>query len=455
MCNLGFAQLIFSKNILNERMNPARQTNQRLFYGGLFATLAMLLWGWWAGSASTLATPGGRLIVLSRLFGLLATYVILLEVLLMSRTPFFERNFDLQEMIDLHRWNGYVVLGGITAHLAFVVLGYAAPGRMGLWHQFVQLNTQYEDVFKATLGTIVFIAATALSLQVARRYMSHELWLASHITLYGAILLTALHQLKTGGDLAGHFWFTAYWYMGFIGVFGLLAWHRFVLPVIHSWRYRFTVEAVTQEAQNVYSVYVSGKDLEQFRFEPGQYGTWWILAPGMWWQGHPFSFSAAPRANMLRFTVKAKGDFNSKVAALQPGRRIILDGPRGSFTADRAYGSDTVVLIAGGIGVTPYLATIQTLLNQGKSVTLLYAVRTKNDLAFGNELLTLQKQGLRIRLFINEQGQTIGEDILAAFARPNTALYICGPDSMSRELSSTLKRLGVSKRNIITERFAF
>ncbi len=436
-------------------MDPARRTNQRLFYGGLAATLGLLLGGWWTGSAGSLAIPGGRLVVLSRLFGLLATYTILLEVLLMSRVPFFERNFDLHETIDLHRWNGYAILTAISAHLVFVVVGYAAPGHTGLWHQFLQMNVGYEDVFKATLGTIVFIAATGLSLQIVRNRVPHELWFLTHLTLYGAILLTALHQLKTGGDFVGHFWFTAYWYMGFIGVFGLLAWYRFVLPLIKTWWHGFTIERVVAEANDVYSVYVSGRDIERFSFEPGQYSTWWILGPGMWWQSHPFSFSGVPGQRTLRFTVKAKGDFNSQIAGVRPGTRVIIDGPRGSFTTSRAYGAGNVVLIAGGIGITPYMSGIQTLLNQGKKVTLLYAVRTRGDIAFTDELIAMEKRGLRIRVYAQENGSTVDESALAPLIKDNTVMYICGPDGMSRGLTRTLKQLGMPKNNIITERFAF
>jgi len=436
-------------------MNPERRTNQRWFYAGLTITLGLLAWGWWAGSAGTLGIPGGRLIGLSRLFGLLATYCILLEVLLMARVPFFERNFDLHDMVDLHRWNGYAILTTISAHLVFVTMGYAAPGHTGLWQQFVQLNVQYQDVFKATLGTSIFVAATALSLQIIRKHLRYELWFWAHLTLYGGILLTALHQPATGGDFVGHFWFTAYWYMWFIAAFGLLAWYRFLLPIVNAWRYQFTVEAVMPEANNVYSVYVSGKNIERFRFEPGQYATWWILAPGMWWQGHPFSFSDPPGQHMLRFTVKASGDFTRHMAGLQPGTRLAIDGPRGSFTTDRAYLADKVVLIAGGIGITPYVSTMQTLLNQGKSVTLLYAVRARADVAFQKELLALQQQGLRVKLFLNEDGQTIDHTALAPFVQANTALYVCGPDGMSRGLTRILRQLGVPRHSIITERFAF
>lgn len=436
-------------------MDYARRRTQQLFYGGIIASLALLWGGWWSGSVHELAVPGGRLVMWSRLFGLLATYCILLEVLLMSRAPFIERHFDLHETIDLHRLTGYGILFSVVAHVVFVTLGYAAPGHVGLWHQFVMFNTQFEDIFIATLGTLLFFVATALSVQVARKRLPHEWWWLMHLSLYGAILFVTLHQVKTGGDFLGHFWFTAYWYAWYIGVFGLLAYYRFCRPLLSSLRHRFRVERVTQEARGVYSVYISGRHVEDFQFQPGQYATWWLLAPGMWWQGHPFSFSGPAGQRLLRFTAKVSGDFSGRLDSLRPGTPVIIDGPRGGFTASRAARASNVLLVAGGIGVAPYVPIIWELLAAGKTVTLLYAARTPQDVAFASELRVLEQRGLRVQTFMSEQGQYITDGVLAPYIQPGTVAYICGPDGMSRALAGGLNRLGLPKRAIVTERFAY
>lgn len=432
-----------------------RRMNQRLFYGGLIASLILLLAGWWAGSGHLLSIPGGRLVVLGRLFGLLATYAILLEIFLMSRSPFIEKNFDLHEIVDLHRLNGYGILAGIAAHVVFITLGYATPGHAGLWHQFVFLNVNYEDVFIATLGTLLFFAAGALSMRVARNRLPYELWFFSHLLMYGAVVMVTLHQLKTGGDFIGHFWFTAYWYMGYIGVFGAVAWYRFLRPAALTFLHDFRIARVEHEANDIYSVYITGRNIKRFHFKPGQYATWWILTPGAWWQGHPFSFSSMPGEPYLRFTAKTSGDFTQTLAGLKPGTRVAIDGPRGSFTIDRASDAAQVVLVAGGIGVAPYLAAIDALLRAGKSVTLLYAARSPADVSFSNELLSLKQRGLRVQIFTKNRGKRIDGRVLQTYARPGTVVYVCGPDSMSRSLTNILRQLGLPRHAIITERFAY
>ncbi len=436
-------------------MHLSRRGRQSIFYWGLGITLVLLVVGWAVNSAHTLTLPGGRLIALSRLFGLLATYCILLEVLLMSRTPYFEENFDLQEMVDLHRWNGYGILASISAHTVFVTMGYAAPGHVGLWHQFLLLNTSYQDVFKATAGTIIFFVATFLSLRVARKYVPYELWFYMHLTLYAAILLTTLHQLATGGDFINHYWFTAYWYMWYIGVFGVLLWYRILRVGALTWRYDFRVRAVTKEAEQIYSVYVDGNHIERFTFKPGQYATWRIITPKLWWQAHPFSFSSNPGDNTLRFTAKVFGSYTAELKQLQRGARVFIDGPRGSFTADRAANTDNVLLIAGGIGITPYMPMIRALLAKGKGVTLLYAARNPEQVSFARELAALQRQGLRAAFYLDNVSGNINEAILKPYLSPGILVYMCGPDAMTRSLARQLRSLGVSKHSLVTERFAY
>jgi predicted ferric reductase len=178
------------------------------------------------------------------------------------------------------------------------------------------------------------------------------------------------------------------------------------------------------------------------------------MAPGLWWEAHPFSFSSAPGRSTIRFTVKASGDFTSKLPSIAPGTPIIIDGPRGSFIGNRVT-SDKVLLIAGGIGITPYLPAIEQLLARGKEVTLLYAARRKQDVAFLPEIRSLQRKGLHFKLCLSERHAALDRDMLARFTPAGTTVFICGPDRMLYGLSRTLRELGFPEDAIITERFAF
>jgi ferredoxin-NADP reductase len=237
-------------------------------------------------------------------------------------------------------------------------------------------------------------------------------------------------------------------------VFGLVAYYRALRPLYLFAKHRFAVERVEQEAADVYSVYITGRGIGAFAYQPGQYAAWWIMARGLWWQAHPFSFSSRPGQGTMRFTVKAKGDFTAKLPSVAPGTPVIIDGPRGSFIGSRVL-SGKVLLIAGGIGITPYLSAIERLLAQGKEVTLLYAVRQRQNFAFAPELRALQRKGLRLEVYVSERSQAIDRGVLARFAPADTTVFICGPDRMLHGITGMLRQLGFNKDAIITERFAF
>lgn len=425
------------------------------FYVGVLITLAGIMFGWWTMNGANLNSYADRLIAIGRLFGLLATWSVIIQIILMSRVPFIERNFDLQDNIQLHKYNGYALLATISGHVVFLTLGYALPMHISLWDQTITFNTQYEDVLLATIGTAIFFVASFLSINALRTKMRYEVWYLIHITVYAGILMTFLHQVNTGGDFIHNFWFTAFWYALYILAFVVWLRYRLLNPLWLAYKHRFQVQSISQTALNTYSVTLTGYDIGVFDFEPGQYATWRFLSRGLWYEAHPFSISSPRGSNYLQFTVKTSPELTEKIASAKPGTSVLVDGPRGSFTAERAERTPKVVLIAGGIGVAPYLSTMSELLEKGKEVSLLYSAKANADVAFREQLIQLQTRGLKIRLFINELNQQITPEVLDSIAQDDTTIYICGPDGMSKAFVKTLRNLGFSKKYIITERFAF
>jgi predicted ferric reductase len=425
------------------------------FYLGVVVTLGVIMTGWWSMNGGHLNNYADRLVVIGRLFGLLAAWSVILQIILMSRVPFIERNFDLHDNIQLHTYNGYAMLATISGHVIFLVLGYALPTQFGLWDQFVIFNTQYSDVFLATIGTIIFFGASALSLQVVRKKMQYEVWMLTHVTVYLAIAMTFLHQINTGGDFIHNAWFTAFWYALYILAFVLWLRYRVLQPLVLLLKFDFKVSNIEMAARSTYSVTLTGKHVENFQFVSGQYATWRFLSSSLWYEAHPFSISSIVGSNTLRFTVKATPSLTERIAQVPIGTRVIVDGPRGSFTAERADNSENVLLIAGGIGITPYLSTIDALVNEGKKVTLLYSARTNADVAFKQELIALEARGVVIRVYLTENSELITPDVIKSAIKDDSIVYICGPDAMSQSFSATLRGMGLNKKNIITERFAF
>lgn len=435
--------------------NPSRVRNQTIFYTSLAVVFTITMLGWVNGNSGIIGIPGTRLIILGNLFGLIAVLCILLEILLLARVPFVEENFNLHDILNIHRLTGYVIVAALSIHIASTVLGYAAPNHTALWTQFLHLNTSMDDILKATIGALLLCVATALSVHLIRSKMRYEMWFITHLFLYVAIALTFFHQLNVGSDFLRQQWFVAFWYMIYFIVFGLLGYYRFVRMFLYEYKHKLRVLKVVKEAKDTYSVYLTGKDIAKLRYIPGQYATWRFIDKS-WIEAHPFSFSSPPGSDTIRITAKAPDkQYADHIKHLKPGTTVLMDGPRGAFLLDKLYDND-VVLIAGGIGIAPYLSGIEILLQKSSSVTLLYSIRSDEYLSFDKELQDLEKQGLKVKIHrSNKNGHMTIESIQKYLDSPHCCVYLCGPEAMIQSLVPKIKLQGIAASNIFTERFTF
>ncbi|MDX6362219.1 MAG: hypothetical protein QOC85_1222, partial [Streptomyces sp.] len=229
-------------------------------------------------------------------------------------------------------------------------------------------------------------------------------------------------------------------------------------PVRLNLRHKLRVESVHREAPGVFSVVVRGDHLEEMGAQSGQFFRWRFLADGMRWTSTPYSLSAPPRPDRLRITVKALGDHSASVGLLRPGTRVWAEGPYGSMTAERRT-SRKVLMIAGGVGITPLRALFESIPGGPGEVTLLYRARTPEDLALGAELESIaQWRGARVLYAVNgadgSRPQFTAEALRASV--PDVAghdVYLCGPPAMARDLYAALRTAGVPDRRIHHESF--
>ena len=92
-----------------------------------------------------------------------------------------------------------------------------------------------------------------------------------------------------------------------------------------------------------------------------------------------------PRPDMMRITVKARGDHSGSMAHLRPGTRVIAEGPYGAFTP--SLSGRRVLLIAGGVGITPIRAMFAALPRRmSDGITLIYRASHPRDVVFSREL---------------------------------------------------------------------
>ena len=123
-------------------------------------------------------------------------------------------------------------------------------------------------------------------------------------------------------------------------------------------------------------------DCTELRAEAGQFFKWRFLTRELWWAANPYSLSAAPRRDLLRITVKITGDHSQALLRLKPGVRVVAEGPYGAFTAARRT-RRRVLLLAGGVGITPLRSLLETLQGRPGDIDLIYRANVETDLVLG------------------------------------------------------------------------
>lgn len=414
------------------------------------------------GGLGNLAAPGGLLIATGQLTGLLGAYAALVGILLMSRIGWLERAIGFDRLALWHRWTGFATVWLLVAHTVFITWGYAVGDRRSMAAQLGDFIRHYPDVLMAIVGLGLLVGIGVMSARAARARLSRETWYALHLYAYVAVTLGFAHQLAVGTDFSSDRVARVWWVALYAAVLAaILAW-RVGRPIAFNLRHQLRVHAVQPEAAGVVSIYVTGRNLDATGAEPGQFFLWRFVTPWGWWKAHPFSLSAAPRPNLLRITVKALGDDTARMAHVRPGTRVLAEGPYGTFTVRRRR-HRRVVLIAGGIGITPLRALLDELPRGTGDVTLLYRVVNEDDVAFRKELDAFAAQrGVEVRVLV---GAEIGDDRTDQLGVPalrklvpdliQRDVYVCGPPAMVDAVRGRLRRLHIPDNQIHFERFAY
>jgi len=416
---------------------------------------------WWR-SQPDMGSTGDLLTGVGDLLGLLAGYGFVMLVALMARLPPLERGIGADRLARWHAMGGRYVITLVTGHVLLVVWGYSVAAHEKVTSEAVTMLVSYPDVLMATVAWFLLLGVAAFSARAARRRLSYETWYYAHLYTYMAIALAFSHQFANGPAFDANTAARVAWSTLYIAVAALILWYRILTPLRNAARHRFTVQSVRPEAEGIVSVFITGRDFDLLRAEPGQFFRWRFLTRELWWQSHPYSLSAMPRPDLMRITVKASGDHSGSLASLQPGTRIIAEGPYGAFTP--ALTGRRALLIAGGVGITPIRAMFAALPRrmQADGITLLYRASHERDVVFSRELDAIAADRNATLRYLIGSREELGFDPLDAERLQWTVpglhrceVYVCGPAGMTETAVKSLVAAGVPRRRIHRESFDF
>ena len=296
---------------------------------GLGAVVVIALW--WRSTPRPTDT-GALLTAAGDVLGLLAGYGFVVLVALMARLPPLEKGIGTDRLARWHAMGGRYVITLVSGHVPLIVWGYAVSAHVKVTSEAATLLTTYPDVLMATVAWFLLLGVAAFSARAARRRLKYETWYYAHLYTYLAIALAFSHQFADGPAFRSDYTARVAWSALYATVGALIVWYRVVTPLLSAARHQFTVQYVRPEAPGIVSVFITGRNLDRLRAEPGQFFRWRFLTRELWWQSHPYSLSAMPSPNQMRITVKDNGDHSGSLAGLAPGTRVFAEGPYGAFT---------------------------------------------------------------------------------------------------------------------------
>jgi ferredoxin-NADP reductase len=379
----------------------------------------------------------------------------------MARIPALERGVGTDRLARWHAMGGRYTVSLAVAHTLLIIWGYAVSANTNVVHETGTLVLTYPDVLMATVAVLLLVGVGIASARAARRKLSYETWHFIHLYTYLAVALAFSHQFSTGADFVSNTKARWLWSALYIGVALLLIWYRLLTPILGAFRRRLRVVEVRRENADVVSVYVTGKHLSELGTESGQFFRWRFLTRDLWWAANPYSLSAAPRPNMLRITVKIAGTHSAALLALKPGTPVLAEGPYGSFTASRRT-RRKVLLLAGGVGITPLRALFETLPGAPGDIALVYRANTADDLVLKHELEQIAAaRGAQLYYALGPPRRGNSDHLSGHRLRglvPDIAqrdVFLCGPAPMMAAAQAGLRQAGVPRRHIHHESFSF
>lgn len=420
---------------------------------GLGATVALAVT---SESLGSLTAPGGLATAAGRLTGLVGTYLMLVGLLLVARIPWLERAAGQERLVRWHRLLGPWPIVLLVAHAGLITVGYAAASFGGVVPMAWQLVTRYPNVLAATVALALIVTAGVTSWRVARRRMRHETWWTIHLYLYLAAALALAHQVTAGAAFVSSPLARVWWLGLWMATAGTVLVFRVGLPLWRSVRHGLRVVEVRRESSDTVSVIMRGRGLHRLSVRGGQFLHWRFLRQGHFWQAHPYSLSAMPQSQQLRVTVKALGDHSADLARLKPGTRVAIEGAYGRLTRD-VIRRDRVLLLAGGVGITPLRALLEDL-PRGIHPVVIVRASAEEDVMFRRELemLVADRAG-RLDVVVGSRHEVrLGGDEIRRLVSDvaDRDVFMCGPEGLVHQWRDSLTNLGVPVGHLHSESFS-
>ncbi|NBB91552.1 MAG: oxidoreductase [Gammaproteobacteria bacterium] len=407
--------------------------------------------------AAAVNSASGALNAAGRLTGVAGLSMLLLAAILSARVPGFDRPFGGLTRL----WRTHHLLGAWSLILLLLhpVLLALAAAEVSISAAAATLLPPPSDLAGwsgwAALILMMIFLAPSFSFFGPPRY---ERWKKVHRLAGPAVALALVHDFWLSRGLPQ--WLDlALWSTLALLALAAVGW-RFVFSR-RIGRLAYTVSDVTAIANNVVelSLEPGGRKL---RHEAGNF-VYLTLEDDALEAGrgeeHPYTLSSSPDEKRLRVAIKSLGDASRAAQTVRPGTKARVEGPYGRFFLSPDRVGEPELWVAGGIGVTPFIARMRHLSRRGEAadVCMIFCVQDPAREIFTTELheLAARLEGfsLHIHYFYREGPLSGGylDNVCPDLGR--RSIYICGPQPLNALVQQQAAAAGVPASRIHTEEF--
>ena len=324
-----------------------------------------------------------------------------------------------------------------------------------LWIVTPHFSNQFESSLSFGRFALFLLVILWLTSAIMRESIKWRPWKYTHLIAYPLIFLVLFHTPGVGSFFADYTFIRVIWYV--------LFW-MFIVSLL----YRLVAwSGVTKKKGKVLKRDMQGDSLLilTLSFPKGmkdpEIGQHVYLQARSFGSEHPFTVMEFDKEKgEITFGMRAGGVFVESLKTIQVGSSLFIDGPYGLFTKE-AWNTDEKVIIAGGVGVTPFVRLVE---KYGKNTTFLYCNRSvhdalrketiKKNVTLYKDVIELCEEPIPSDTVVGRLSYDALETILGEKLR-RLPYFICGSPLFIASIRKMLKDIGVSKHKIFFEELGF
>jgi predicted ferric reductase len=395
------------------------------------------------------------------------------ELIIIARIKLWERYFGQDFLFRFHSLMALLLLFLAFAHkmIEEEAVGETRTGSIGDIALMVFICISIVSVFLMvnTFFSAIPIIFKARRFILSKRIGRYESLVTIHNVVIIGIIIMFFHVMRTSNahsHLPVKIAYIAYFTAGI----SFYVYHKIIKRFILA-RNSYLVKSVMKEPGNMWTLKFAPQKGEVFDFKPGQFAFIRIFGEGVPPYEHPFSISSEPsHRKYLSVTIKELGDYTSVIKNIKEGSTAWIDAPYGRFSYLNYPWERSIMLIVGGVGITPALSMLRYMhaKDPHRHVTLLWGMNNRNEMLHAEEFKKMRTDMKYFNMvpimfkdeeWEGERGIIDREVLVKILSRHNhdpkyTGFYICGPLPMTRIVIPALKEIGIHRKRIHFEKFS-